>query len=120
MEGNTMDRLNYNRLLSFFALGLISLVLGAFVLRALEPQQIVRADEQNSQDKPVSLDAEQIGKAAGAKPTTTPDGVVRIAWPRSDVKVSVDGMPLKPFAGLGSWAAFKSFEHGAMVMGDTV
>jgi hypothetical protein len=49
-----------------------------------------------------------------------PDGVVRIAWPRSDVKVTVDGMPLHPFAGLGSWAAFTATKHGAMVMGDTV
>src|ERR687892_683728 len=31
-----------------------------------------------------------------------------------------DGMPLKPFAGLGSWAAFTKAPHGAMVMGDTV
>jgi hypothetical protein len=66
------------------------------------------------------LDADQIGKAAGAKATTTPDGVVRIGWPRTDVKVKVDGMPLKPFAGLGSWAAFMPAPHGAMVMGDTV
>src|SRR5438105_8931280 len=29
-------------------------------------------------------------------------------------------MPLKPFAGLGSWAAFAAAPHGAMVMGDTV
>jgi hypothetical protein len=29
-------------------------------------------------------------------------------------------MPLKPFAGLGSWAAFTRAPHGAMVMGDTV
>ena len=29
-------------------------------------------------------------------------------------------MPLKPFAGLGSWAAFTTAPHGAMVMGDTV
>jgi hypothetical protein len=65
-------------------------------------------------------DAEKIGAAAGAKATTTPDGVVRIAWPRNDVSVTVDGMPLKPFAGLGSWAAFTSARHGAMVMGDTV
>src|SRR5204862_3951243 len=42
------------------------------------------------------------------------------AWARSDVEVSVDGMPLKPFAGLGSWAAFTKVPHGAMVMGDTV
>jgi hypothetical protein len=32
----------------------------------------------------------------------------------------VDFMPLKPFAGLGSWAAFTPAPHGAMVMGDTV
>src|SRR5262249_33054993 len=47
-------------------------------------------------------------------------GVVRIAWPRTDVAVKVDGLPLKPFAGLGSWAAFTATPHGAMVMGDTV
>ena len=29
-------------------------------------------------------------------------------------------MPLRPFAGLGSWAAFTATPHGAMVMGDTV
>ncbi len=66
------------------------------------------------------LDAGKIGAAAGAKATTTKDGVVRIGWPRTDVKVTVDGMPLKPFAGLGSWAAFAPARHGAMVMGDTV
>jgi Domain of Unknown Function (DUF1259) len=66
------------------------------------------------------LNAERIGTAAGAKATTTDDGVVRIAWPRNDVPVKVDGMPLKPFAGLGSWAAFTKAPHGAMVMGDTV
>jgi hypothetical protein len=67
-----------------------------------------------------ALDAEKIGEAAGTKATTTKDGVVRIGWPRTDVKVKVDGMPLQPFAGLGSWAAFMPTEHGAMVMGDTV
>jgi hypothetical protein len=66
------------------------------------------------------LDAERIGSAAGSKATTTDDGVVRIGWPRDDVKVTVDGLHLKPFAGLGSWAAFMPTEHGAMVMGDTV
>src|SRR5205814_7174674 len=66
------------------------------------------------------LDADKIGQAAGVKATTAPDGVVRVAWARTDVAVSVDGMPLKPFAGLGSWAAFTPARHGAMVMGDTV
>jgi hypothetical protein len=66
------------------------------------------------------LSAERIGAAAETKATTTPDGVVRIAWARSDVPVKVDGMRLQPFAGLGSWAAFTKTPHGAMVMGDTV
>src|SRR5438105_2745318 len=70
--------------------------------------------------RPEKLDAEKIGTAAGVRATAAPDGVVRIAWPRTDVAVTVDGMPLKPFAGLGSWAAFTPTPHGAMVMGDTV
>ena len=72
------------------------------------------------QPKAHVLDVDKIGQAAGGKATTTPDGVVRLAWARTDVEVSVDGMPLKPFAGLGSWAAFTATPHGAMVMGDTV
>jgi hypothetical protein len=66
------------------------------------------------------LDADKIAVASGAKTTVTPDGVVRIGWPRSDVKVQVDGVQMQPFAGLGSWAAFTEAPHGAMVMGDTV
>src|SRR5436189_5145439 len=68
----------------------------------------------------MKLDADKIGTAAGSKATTTPDGVVRLAWARTDVKVKVDGMAFKPAAGLGSWAAFTPAKHGAMVMGDTV
>lgn len=66
------------------------------------------------------LDPVVIAKASGAEATVTRDGVVRIGWSRTDVKVTVDGMPLPPAAGLGSWAAFTATEDGAMVMGDTV
>ena len=62
------------------------------------------------------LDPKQIEEGAEAKATVTTDGVVRIAWARTDVAVEVDGMPLRPFAGLGSWAGFKAGEQGAMVM----
>src|SRR5947209_750782 len=66
------------------------------------------------QPKAHALDGDAIGKAAGAKATSAPDGVVRLAWARTDVAVTVDGMPLKPFAGLGSWAAFTPASHGTM------
>jgi hypothetical protein len=91
-------------LLGVMSLGLILAVVG--LCRAAAPES--------------RLDADQIGAAAGTKATTTKDGVVRISWPRKDVAVKVDGVSLKPFAGLGSWAAFTATEHGAMVMGDTV
>lgn len=67
-----------------------------------------------------SVDPQVIAEASGAKPTVTDDGVVRIGWSRNDVEVTVDGVPLPPAAGLGSWAAFTAIDTGAMVMGDTV
>jgi len=77
------------------------------------------ASRSLAQQKP-RLDAEEISQAAGVKATVGPDGVVRIAWARTDVAVTVDGMPLRPFAGLGSWAAFKQTARGVMMMGDEV
>jgi Domain of Unknown Function (DUF1259) len=65
------------------------------------------------------LDDQRIAAAAGTK-ATVKDGIVRIEWPRDDVPLTVDRMPLKPFAGVGSWAAFTAAPHGAMMMGDTV
>jgi azurin len=66
------------------------------------------------------FDAESISKAAGTKAMMTEAGVVAIRWIRDDVKVTVDQVPLKPFAGLVSIAAFHGGPHGAMVMGDMV
>jgi hypothetical protein len=66
------------------------------------------------------LNAEQLSEAAGTEATIGTDGVVRISWARTDVRVTVDGMPLAPSAGLVSWAGFMPTAHGAAVMGDTV
>jgi hypothetical protein len=85
---------------------------GAFVL-ALVGTRFASASADSGPDP------DKIGAAAGTK-ATMKDGVVRIEWPRKDVAVKVDGMALKPFAGLGSWAAFIAAPHGAMMMGDTV
>jgi hypothetical protein len=90
------------------------------VVAALAPVLVIAGRWAFAGSAANALDAEAIGKAAGAKATTTKDGVVRIGWPRKDVVVKVDGMTLNPAAGLGSWAAFRAAPHGAMVMGDTV
>jgi hypothetical protein len=89
----------------------------ALILTVTRPVPPTLAQEKGHRDR---LDAEAIGRAAGTKAMMTEDGVVRVRWVRDGVKVTVDKMPLKPFAGLASVAAFQSGRHGAMVMGDTV
>src|SRR5947207_7477143 len=48
------------------------------------------------------------------------EGVYKVTFPRDDVKVVVNGWPMPPFMGLGTWAAFKGESDKAIVMGDTV
>jgi hypothetical protein len=112
---------NPRRFLLSLAGGIICLPIGVALVRPVGWHESAKANELKAEDqKPAPLDADKIGTASGVKATATPDGVVRIGWPRTDVAVTVDGMPLKPFAGLGSWAAFTPTMHGAMLMGDTV
>jgi hypothetical protein len=64
-------------------------------------------------------DAKRIGELVGL-PVDVADGVAKVSAPRTDVKVVVDGRPLKPFQGLTSWAAFQRSGGTTMVMGDVV
>jgi Domain of Unknown Function (DUF1259) len=68
------------------------------------------------------LDTAQIDHLTGLKgKMNEKEDVYKITSPRSDVKVTVDGCPMPPFMGLGTWAAFTKGAHTeAMVMGDTV
>jgi hypothetical protein len=46
--------------------------------------------------------------------------VYKVAFPRSDLHVSVRGLAIKPGLALGSWAAFLGTDDNAIVMGDLV
>ncbi|ESX27432.1 MULTISPECIES: DUF1259 domain-containing protein [unclassified Mesorhizobium] len=65
-------------------------------------------------------DWSQVGKALGKGGTTQADGVYRVGLPRTDLKVSLDGVSLKPGFALGGWIAFEPMGNQAMVMGDIV
>jgi hypothetical protein len=69
-----------------------------------------------------ALDTAKIDEITGLKgKLNDKEGVYKVTFPRSDVKVSVDGWTMPPFMGLGTWAAFIQGAHAdAMVMGDTV
>lgn len=64
----------------------------------------------------------QIDSATGAKGSyIAEEDVYRVAFPRTDVKVSVEGRAMHPFLGLTSWAAFTPHSPSElMVMGDLV
>ena len=61
-----------------------------------------------------------VAKALGKEGTAQPNGVYRIGLPRSDLKVTLDGVSLMPAFALGGWLAFEPAGAGALVMGDLV
>jgi hypothetical protein len=63
---------------------------------------------------------DNVGEALGKKGAELPGGVYRVALPRSDLKVTLDGVAIKPALALGSWLAFQAIGDNAMVMGDLV
>jgi hypothetical protein len=66
-------------------------------------------------------DWKAVAQALGKSGQEVPGGIYRVGLSRSDLKVTLDGLELKPALALGSWLAFKPMgDHDAMVMGDLV
>src|SRR5438105_11744533 len=66
------------------------------------------------------VDWSAVQDALGRPGTMMPGDVFRIGMPRTDLKVTVNGVPVQAGFALGSYAAFKQLDDGAMVMGDLV
>src|SRR5215470_5333546 len=63
---------------------------------------------------------QRVGEALGKSGSATPSGIYRVGLPRTDLKVTLDGVELKPGFALGGWLAFEPMGDQAMVMGDLV
>jgi hypothetical protein len=75
------------------------------------------APSASSQVTPLAGVAEALGRSGAEQP----GGVTRFSFPRSDLTVVADSVPLKPAFALGSWVAFLPIGNGAaMAMGDLV
>ena len=61
-----------------------------------------------------------VEQALGSKGAVQAGDVFRVGMPRSDLKVTVQGVAVRPGFALGSYAAFHKMGKGAMVMGDLV
>ena len=76
---------------------------------------LVSAAPAGAQD----IDWSKVDEAFGRKAAVTAD-VHRYGFPRTDLKVTLDGVDIKPALALGGWVALKPAHGGAMVMGDLV
>jgi len=82
---------------------LISGVIGFILISALHV--FAQADG----NKPGEWQA--VEQAIGRSGQIQTDGAYKVSFPRSDLKVTVDGIELKPALALGGWVAFS--KHGA-------
>jgi hypothetical protein len=62
----------------------------------------------------------QVGETLGKTGVAAPGGIYRVGLPRTDLKVTLDGIELKPGFALGGWLAFEKMGAAGMVMGDLV
>jgi hypothetical protein len=62
----------------------------------------------------------KVDEAIGRSAAVVSGDVHRYAFPRTDLKVTLDGVTIRPALALGGWAAFKPMHGGVMVMGDLV
>jgi hypothetical protein len=61
-----------------------------------------------------------VDDAMGRQGQDQPDGAHRFNMPRSDLKVTANGVDIKAGFALGSWAAFETMGDHSVVMGDLV
>ena len=73
-----------------------------------------------AQTAPAANDWKAVEQALGRSGQLQGDGAYKFGLPRGDLKVTVDGVQVKPTLALGSWVAFSSPGQDAMLMGDLV
>jgi hypothetical protein len=81
---------------------------------------IFAALESNAQQPGAPAEWKPVEQALGKPGAMQPGDVFKVSLPRSDLKVDVRGVQVKPALALGSWVAFKKMGSDAMVMGDLV
>jgi hypothetical protein len=62
----------------------------------------------------------KVDQVLGRKGAEQPGGIHRYGFPRSDLRVTLDGVTIKPSLALGGWAAFEPMGSETMLMGDLV
>jgi hypothetical protein len=94
------------------------LLTAVFVLVACSAPQAPTGQSTTAQQS--ATDWKAVEQALGKAGSMQAGDVYKVSLPRSDLKVTVNGLELKPALALGSWVAFKKTGDMTMVMGDLV
>src|SRR2546428_4268160 len=80
----------------------------------------LHAQQASSKASSTASSWKAVDDAMGRTGQDQPDGTHKFSMPRSDLKVTLDGVGIKPGLALGAWAAFEKMGNQAQVMGDLV
>jgi len=115
-----LTRIMSSRFIQRIAIVAVAAVfLTIFVLAACSAPQNGNAPANPAQTQSTT-DWKSVEQALGKAGSIQPGDVYKVSLPRSDLKVTVSGVELKPALALGSWVAFKKAGGMTMVMGDLV
>ena len=120
MAGRTLVQLSLARKTSRVVLGVVAFVIATLsvLVTCSAPQN--QSGQSNNQQQAAAADWKPVEQALGKAGSMQPGDVYKVSLPRSDLKVVVGGVQLKPALALGSWVAFKKAGNMTMVMGDLV
>src|SRR5438876_2444431 len=111
---NSSTRRQENAMKTEFVFISSVLLLSALAIFELQAQQ------PSSKSTTSSSNWKAVDEAMGRTGQDQPDGAHKFSMPRSDLKVTLDGVELKAGFALGSWAAFHKMGNQSEVMGDLV
>jgi hypothetical protein len=93
----------------------------AWVLLALIAMFEAGCTSNGQQSQPsAQFDWKQVEQTIGKAGSVQADGVYKIGLPRTDLRVKVGDVEIKPTLALGSWVAFRKLAAETVVMGDLV
>src|SRR5499427_2917158 len=101
-------------------LRMLSVFLSSALLLAVFAIVQLRAQQSSSKAAPAASNWKAVDDAMGRGGQDQPDGTHRFNMPRSDLKVTANGIEIKAGLALGSWAAFQMMGNHSDVMGDLV
>src|SRR5712691_6890733 len=120
MARRTLVQLSCARKTRRVVLSFVAFVIATlFVLVACSAPQN-QSGQSNNQQQAAATDWKPVEQALSKAGSMQPGDVYKVSFPRSDLRVAVGGVQLKPALALGSWVAFKKAGDMTVVMGDLV